>query len=113
MTLDPLLLFNKRDVRTTTNIHGRIVVSRKGKSTKKPRKTPNPNEVRDVPSHIVKNYLKVGLYIDVMLIKSIMFLTRGAYSVYMYKEEESREISSYNSNSQGKICVALILKTRL
>ena len=35
---------------------------------------PNPAEVRDVPSHIVKNYSKVSLHIGVMHINGIMSL---------------------------------------
>ena len=46
----------------------------KGKPTKKPSKMPNPDEVRDVPQHIVKNYSKVSLYIDVMHVNGIMYL---------------------------------------
>ena len=46
----------------------------KGKTTKKPSKMPNPDEVRDVPQHIVKNYSKVSLYIDVIHVNNIMFL---------------------------------------
>ena len=35
---------------------------------------PNPDEVRDLPQHIVKNYSKVSLYIDGMHVNGIMFL---------------------------------------
>ena len=35
---------------------------------------PNPDEILDVSQHIVKNHSKVGLYIDVVHINSIMFL---------------------------------------
>ena len=34
---------------------------------------PNPDEVQDVPEHIVKNYLQISLYIDVMHVNEIMF----------------------------------------
>ena len=46
----------------------------KEKTTKKPSEIPNTNKVRDVPSHIVKNYLKVSIYIDGMHVNGIMFL---------------------------------------
>ena len=35
---------------------------------------PNPDKVRDVPSHTVKNYSKVIVYIDVIHVNGIMFL---------------------------------------
>ena len=35
---------------------------------------PNPDEVRDVPQHIVQNYSKVNLYIGVMHVSVIIFL---------------------------------------
>ena len=66
--------FTRRDVRIANIIHGRDVAGMKGKSTKRPSKIPNPDEVRDVPQHIVKNYSKVSLYIDVMHVNGIMFL---------------------------------------
>ena len=50
------------------------VAGLKGNTTKKPSKISNPDEVRDVPSHIVKNYLKVSLHIDVMHVNEIIFL---------------------------------------
>ena len=66
--------FSRRDVRISNIIHGRDVAAIKGKSTKRPSKIPNPDEIRDVPQHIVKNYSKVSLYIDVMYVNGIMFL---------------------------------------
>ena len=45
-----------------------------GKSTKKQSEMPNPDEIRDIPEHIAKNYSKVNLYIDVMHVNGIMFL---------------------------------------
>ena len=66
--------FTRRDVRIADIIHGRDVAALKGKSTKKQSKMPNPDEVRDVPEHIVKNYSKISLYIDVMHVNGIMFL---------------------------------------
>ena len=66
--------FIRRDVRIANIIHGRDVAAMKGKSTKRPSKMPNPDEVRDVSQHIVKNYSKVSLYIDNMHVNGIMFL---------------------------------------
>ena len=66
--------FTRRDVRIANIIHDRYVAGMKGKTSKKPSKMPNPDEVRDVPQHIVKNYSKVSLYIDVMHVNGIMFL---------------------------------------
>ena len=66
--------FTRRDIRITTAIHGCNVAALKRKTTKKPSKMPNTNEVRDILSHIVKNYLKVSLYIDVMHVNGIIFL---------------------------------------
>ena len=66
--------FTRRDVRIADSTHGCDVAGMKGKRTKKRSKMPNPDEVRDVPQHIVKNYSKVSLYIDVMQVNSIMFL---------------------------------------
>ena len=66
--------FTRRDVRITDIIHGRDVAGIKGKTTKKPSKMTNTDEVRDVPQHIVKNYSKVSLYIDVMHVNGIIFL---------------------------------------
>ena len=66
--------FTRRDVRIANIIHGCDVAGMKGKTTKKPGKMPNPNEVGDVPQHIAKNYSKVSLYIDVMHVNGIMFL---------------------------------------
>ena len=66
--------FTRKDVRIANIIHGHHVVGMKGETTKKPRKMPNPDEVRDVPQHIVKNYSKVSLYIDVMHVNGTMFL---------------------------------------
>ena len=34
----------------------------------------NSDNVRDIPSHIVKKYSKISLYIDVMHVNGIMFL---------------------------------------
>ena len=65
--------FTRRDVRIANIIHGRHVAGMKGKTTKKPSKMSNPEEVRDVPQHIVENYSKVSLYIDVMHVNGIMF----------------------------------------
>ena len=67
-------LFTRRDVRIANIIYGCDVAALKGKSTKRQSKMPNPDEVRDVLEHIVKNYSKVSLYIDVMHINGIMFL---------------------------------------
>ena len=64
----------RRDARIANIIHGRDVAGMKGKTTKKPSKMPNPDEVRDIPQHIVKNYSKVNLYIDVMHVNGFMFL---------------------------------------
>ena len=66
--------FTRRDVRIASIIHGPDVAGMKGKSVKRPSKMPNPDEVRDIPQHIVKNYSKVSLYIDVMHVNGIMFL---------------------------------------
>ena len=66
--------FTRRDIRIVTVIHGHDVIVLIGKTTKKPSKMPNANEVRDIPFNIVKNYSKVNLYIDVMHIDGIMFL---------------------------------------
>lgn len=55
-------------------IHRCDVTILKRKTPKKPNKMPNPDEVRDIPSHIVKNYSKVSLYINVIHVNSIMFL---------------------------------------
>ena len=66
--------FTRRDVRNADTIHGRDVAALKGKLTKKQSKMPNPDEIRDVPEHIAKNYLKVSLYIDVMHVNGLMFL---------------------------------------
>ena len=59
-------LFTRKDVRIATIIHSCGVAGLKGKTTKKASKIPNPDEVRDVPSHIAKNYSKVRLYIDII-----------------------------------------------
>ena len=64
----------RRDIRIATVIHRRDVAALKEKTTKKQSKIPNANEVRDIPSHIIKNYSKVNLYIDVMHVNGIMFL---------------------------------------
>ena len=66
--------FTRRNIRIATIIHGHDVAALKGKTNKKPSEMPNANEVRDIPSHIVKNYLKVNLYIDVMHVNGIMLL---------------------------------------
>ena len=66
--------FTRRDVRNAGIIHGCDVATMKGKSTKKQSKMPNPDEVRDVSEHIVENYSKVDLYIDVMHVNGMMFL---------------------------------------
>ena len=46
--------FTRRDIRIATVINGCDVAVMKGKTTKKPSKMPNTNEVRDILSHIVK-----------------------------------------------------------
>ena len=66
--------FTRRDVRIANIIHGRDVAGMKGKKTNKKSKMPNPDEVWDVPQHIVKNYWTVSLYIDVIHVIVIMFL---------------------------------------
>ena len=66
--------FTRMDVRITSVIHGADVAGKKQKSVKKPTKMPNPDKVRDIPQHIVKNYSKVSLYIDVMHVNGNMFL---------------------------------------
>ena len=66
--------FTRRDVKIADVIHGCDVVALKGKLTKKQSKMLNPDEVCDVPEHILKNYSKVSLYIDVMYVNGIMFL---------------------------------------
>ena len=66
--------FTRRDVRIANIIHSCDVVGMKGKTTKKPSKMPDPDEIRDVPQHIFKNYSKVSLYIDVIHVNGIMFL---------------------------------------
>ena len=64
--------FTRRYVRIADIIHGCDVAGMKGKTTKKPSKMPSPDEVRDVPQHIVKNYSKVNLSIDVMHVNGIL-----------------------------------------
>ena len=49
-------LSTRRDSRIATAIHGCDVAALKGKTTKKPSKMPNTNEVRNNTSHIVKYY---------------------------------------------------------
>ena len=66
--------FTRRDVRIDDIIHDGDVDGIKGKITKKPRKMLNPDEVRDVPQHIVQNYSNVSLYIDVIHVNGIMFM---------------------------------------
>ena len=66
--------FTRRDVRIANIIHSCDVAGMKGKTTKKPSKMPNPDEIWDVLEHIVKNYSKIRLHIDVMHINGIMFL---------------------------------------
>ena len=66
--------FTRRDVRIANIIYGHVVAGMKGKTTKKPSKVPNPDEVRDVPQYIVKNYSRVSLCIDVMHVNGIIFL---------------------------------------
>ena len=66
--------FTRRDIRIATVIHGRNVAALKGKTTKSPSKMPNPDEVTDLPQHIVKHYSQVNLYIDVMHVNGFMFL---------------------------------------
>ena len=66
--------FTRRDVRITHIFHGHNGVALKGKSTKRQSMMPNPDEVRDVPEHILKKYFKISLYIDVMHDNGIMFL---------------------------------------
>ena len=66
--------FTRRNIRIATVINGRDVAALKGKTTKKPSKMPNADEGRDILFHIVKNYPKVNLYIDVMHVDGIMFL---------------------------------------
>ena len=65
--------FTSRDVRITNIIHDGNVAGMKGKTPKKARMIPNPDEIQDVLQHIVKNYSKVSLYIDVMHVNDIMF----------------------------------------
>ena len=57
-----------------TRLYRRDVAALKGKTTKNPSKMFNPNEVRDILSHIVKNYYEVSLYIDIMYVNGIMVL---------------------------------------
>ena len=57
--------FTRRDVIIAVVIHGRNVAGMKGKN-KNPSKMPNPDKVRDILSHIMKNYSEVSLYIDIM-----------------------------------------------
>ena len=66
--------FTRRDVRITSIIHSHDVAGMEGKSIKRPSKMPNPDKLRDIPQHIVKNYSKVRLYIDVMHVNGIIFL---------------------------------------
>ena len=66
--------FTRRDVQIASIIHGADVAGMKGKLVKKPSKMKNPDKVRDISQHIVKNYSKVSLYIDAMHVNSIMFL---------------------------------------
>ena len=66
--------FTRRDIEITPVIHKRDGAALKGKTTKKPSKIHNADKVRDIPSHIVKNYSKVNLYIDVMHVNGIIFL---------------------------------------
>ena len=66
--------FTRRDVRIANIIHGCDIAGMKGITTKKPSKMPNPDEVRDVPQHIVKNYSKISLYIDVIHVNGTMLL---------------------------------------
>ena len=66
--------FTRRDVRIATLIHGCDIAGIKRKTTRKPSKIRNPNEVRDILSHIVMNYSEVSLYIDVIHDNGIMFL---------------------------------------
>lgn len=40
---------------------------------------PNPNKVRDIWSHIVKNYSEVSLYIDIMHANGIMYNVLGSW----------------------------------
>ena len=70
--------FTRRDISIVTVIHGHDLAALKGKTSKKPSKMSIADEVRDIPSHIVKNYSKVNIYIDVMSMNGIMFLV-GAY----------------------------------
>ena len=51
-------LFTRRDIRIVNIIHGPDIVGMKEKTTTtKTSKILDPNEVKDIPSHIVKNYL--------------------------------------------------------
>ena len=100
--------FIKRDVRIATIIHSCDVAGMKGKTTKTPSKIPNPNEVRDVPSHIAKNYSEVSLYINVMPINDIMFLVEGSKHIGLIQcvciRKKSRELYiSGNSNYDSQI----------
>ena len=72
--------FTRRDAEIATAMHGRGVAGMKGEITKKLSKMPNPNEVRDILSYIVKNYSEVNLYIDVMYVNGIMFLVGRVFS---------------------------------
>ena len=49
--------FTRRDVRIANIIHGRNIAGMKGKTTKKPSKMQNPDEVQDVPKYIVKIFI--------------------------------------------------------
>ena len=51
--------FTRRDVRIADIIHGCDIAGLKGKSTKRPSKMPNPDEVQHVPQHIVKKPAQV------------------------------------------------------
>lgn len=58
---------------------------------------PNIDKIRDVPTHTIKNYLKVSLYIDVMYVNGIMFLVGASNtlaSFNMYTKEKSNRRSS-------------------
>ena len=48
--------FTRRDVRIANIVHCRDVAGIKEKTTKKPSKMPNPDEVRDVPQYITDQF---------------------------------------------------------
>ena len=65
--------FTRQNIRTATAIHGCDVAALKQKTTKKPSKMPNLDEVRDVPSHINVNGIMflVGVSKHISLIQCV------------------------------------------